>query len=126
PAACANAHDLVAGVRQLEGMEVSVAGYPEKHPDSRSLAEDLDNLKAKVDAGAARIITQFFFDNTHYRRFLGAARTHGIWAPIVAGIVPIHNFKQVAGFAGRCGATMPSWMGARFDGLHRDPPNTHL
>jgi methylenetetrahydrofolate reductase (NADPH) len=126
PGGYANAADLVAGLKQLEGMEVSVAGYPEKHPDSRSLAEDLDNLKAKVDAGAARIITQFFFDNTHYLRFLEAARAHGIWAPIVAGIVPIHNFKQVAGFAGRCGATMPSWLARRFDGLEADPQTTHL
>jgi methylenetetrahydrofolate reductase (NADPH) len=126
PGGYANAADLVAGLKQLDGMEVSVAGYPEKHPDSASLAEDLDNLKAKVDAGAARIITQFFFDNAHYLRFLEAARAHGIWAPIVAGIVPIHNFKQVAGFAGRCGATMPSWLARRFDGLEADPQTTHL
>ena len=87
---------------------------------------DLDNLKAKVDAGASRVITQFFFDNAHYLRFLEAARARGIWAPIVPGIVPIHNFKQVAGFAGRCGATMPSWMARRFDGLDDDPQTTHL
>ena len=97
-----------------------------RHPDSASLAEDLDNLKAKVDAGASRIITQFFFDNAHYLRFLEAARARGIWAPIVPGIVPIHNFKQVAGFAGRCGATMPSWLARRFDGLDADPQTTHL
>ena len=103
-----------------------MAGYPERHPDSPSLAADLDNLKAKVDAGASRIITQFFFDNAHYLRFLEAARAHGIWAPIVPGIVPIHNFKQVAGFAGRCGATMPSWLARRFDGLDDDPQTTHL
>ena len=95
-------------------------------PRVGSLAEDLDNLKAKVDAGASRIITQFFFDNAHYLRFLEAARARGIWAPIVPGIVPIHNFKQVAGFAGRCGATMPSWMARRFDGLDADPQTTHL
>ena len=106
--------------------EVSVAGYPEKHPESPSLAADLDNLKAKVDAGANRIITQFFFDNAHYLRFLEAARARGIWAPIMPGIVPIHNFKQVAGFAGRCGATMPSWLARRFDGLDDDPQTTHL
>ena len=95
-------------------------------PTARSLEADLDNLKAKVDAGATRIITQFFFDNAHYLRFLEAARAHGIWAPIVPGIVPIHNFKQVAGFAGRCGATMPSWLARRFDGLDADPQTTHL
>ena len=126
PGGYANAADLVAGLTQIAGLEVSVAGYPEKHPDSPSLAADLDNLKAKVDAGAARIITQFFFDNAHFLRFLEAARARGIWAPIVPGIVPIHNFKQVAGFAGRCGATMPSWLARRFDGLEADPQTTHL
>jgi methylenetetrahydrofolate reductase (NADPH) len=122
----ANAADLVAGLKRSANFEVSVAGYPERHPESASLAEDLDNLKAKVDAGATRIITQFFFDNAHYLRFLEAARARGIWSPIVAGIVPIHNFRQVAGFAGRCGATMPSWMARRFDGLDADPQTTHL
>src|SRR5256885_5006261 len=126
PGGYANAADLVAGLKRSANFEVSVAGYPERHPESASLAEDLDNLKAKVDAGASRIITQFFFDNAHYLRFLEAARARGIWAPIVPGIVPIHNFKQVAGFAGRCGATMPSWMARRFDGLDADPQTTHL
>ena len=126
PGGYRNAADLVAGLKQSGNFEVSVAGYPERHPESASLAEDLDNLKAKVDAGASRIITQFFFDNAHYLRFLESARARGIWAPIVPGIVPIHNFKQVAGFAGRCGATMPSWMARRFDGLDADPQTTHL
>ncbi len=99
---------------------------PRSIPTAPTLAADLDNLKAKVDAGASRVITQFFFDNAHYLRFLEAARARGIWAPIVPGIVPIHNFKQVAGFAGRCGATMPSWMARRFDGLDDDPQTTHL
>ena len=124
PGGYANAADLVAGLKQIGNFEVSVAGYPEKHPESASLAADLDNLKAKVDAGANRIITQFFFDNAHYLRFLEAARARGIWVPIVPGIVPIHNFKQVAGFAGRCGATMPSWLARRFDGLDDDPQTT--
>jgi methylenetetrahydrofolate reductase (NADPH) len=122
----ANAAELVAGLKAIGNFEVSVAGYPEKHPDSATVSADLDNLKAKVDAGAARVITQFFFDNTHYLRFLEAARARGIWAPVVPGIVPIHNFKQVAGFAGRCGATMPSWLARRFDGLDNDPQTTHL
>ncbi len=122
----ANAAALVAGLKRIANFEVSVAGYPEKHPDSPTVAADLDNLKAKIDAGASRVITQFFFDNAHYLRFLEAARAHGIWAPIVPGIVPIHNFGQVAGFAGRCGATMPSWLARRFDGLDNDPPTTHL
>ena len=126
PGGYANAADLVAGLKRIANFEVSVAGYPEKHPDSPSLQADLDNLRAKVEAGASRIITQFFFDNTHYLRFLEAARAHGIWAPIVAGIVPIHNFRQVAGFAGRCGASIPSWMVRRFEGLDDDVQTTHL
>jgi methylenetetrahydrofolate reductase (NADPH) len=126
PGGYANAAALVMGLKSIGNFELSVAGYPEKHPDSPTLAADLDNLKAKIDAGANRIITQFFFDNAHYLRFLEAARAHGIWAPIIPGIVPIHNFRQVAGFAGRCGATMPSWLARRFDGLDDDPPTTHL
>jgi len=122
----ANAAELVAGLKDVGGFEISVAGYPEQHPESGTIASDLDNLKAKVDAGASRVITQFFFDNAHYLRFLEAARAKGIWAPIVPGIVPIHNFKQVAGFAGRCGATIPSWMARRFDGLDADVQTTHL
>jgi methylenetetrahydrofolate reductase (NADPH) len=126
PGGYANAAELVSGLKQIGGFEISVAGYPEKHPESADVAADLDNLKAKVDAGASRIITQFFFDNAHYLRFLEAARGHGIWVPVVPGIVPIHNFKQVAGFAGRCGASMPSWLARRFDGLDADPQTTHL
>jgi methylenetetrahydrofolate reductase (NADPH) len=126
PGGYANAADLVGGLKRIANFELSVAGYPEKHPDSPTLAADLDNLKAKIDAGANRVITQFFFDNAHYLRFLEAARAHGIWAPIIPGIVPIHNFKQVAGFAARCGATLPSWLARRFDGLDNDPPTTHL
>jgi methylenetetrahydrofolate reductase (NADPH) len=126
PGGYANAAELVAGLKRISNFELSVAGYPEKHPDSPTVAADLDNLKAKVEAGANRIITQFFFDNAHYLRFLEAARSRGIWAPIIPGIVPIHNFRQVAGFAGRCGATMPSWLARHFDGLDNDPPTTHL
>jgi methylenetetrahydrofolate reductase (NADPH) len=86
----------------------------------------VDNLKAKVDAGADRIITQFGFDNTHYLRFLERARAAGIWVPITPGIVPIHNFKQVADFAQRAGASMPSWLARRFEGLENDPATSHL
>ncbi|HWB46075.1 MAG TPA: methylenetetrahydrofolate reductase [NAD(P)H] [Hyphomicrobiaceae bacterium] len=126
PGGYANAAALVQGLKGIGGFEVSVAGYPEKHPDSPSEVADLENLKAKVDAGANRVITQFFFDNAHYLRFLERARARGIWAPIIPGIVPIHNFKQVAGFAARCGAVMPSWLARRFDSLDADPQTTHL
>jgi methylenetetrahydrofolate reductase (NADH) len=126
PGGYANAAELVAGLRRIGNFEVSVAGYPECHPDSPGLAGDLDNLKAKVDAGAARVITQFFFDNSHFLRFLERARSAAIWAPIVPGIAPVHNFKQVAGFAARCGASVPAWLARRFDGLEDDPQTTHL
>ncbi len=122
----ANSAELVAGLKKISDFEISVAGYPEKHPESPSVAADMDNLKAKVDAGADRIITQFGFDNSHYLRFLERARAAGIWVPITPGIVPIHNFKQVAGFAIRAGATMPSWLAHRFEGLEDDPATSHL
>jgi methylenetetrahydrofolate reductase (NADPH) len=121
-----NAADLVAGLKKIANFEVSVAGYPEKHPESASLGTDIDNLKAKVDAGSDRIITQFGFDNAHYLRFLERARAAGIWVPITPGIVPIHNFKQVAAFAARAGASMPSWLARRFDGLEDDAATSHL
>ena len=126
PGGYTNAADLVAGLKRIAPFEVSVAGYPEKHPDSPTAAADMDNLKAKVDAGADRIITQFGFDNAHYLRFLERARAAGIWVPITPGIVPIHNFKQVAAFAARAGASMPSWLARRFDGLENDPATSHL
>lgn len=126
PGGYVNAADLVAGLKKIAPFEVSVAGYPEKHPESPSLEADLDNLKAKVDAGADRIITQFGFDNSHYLRFLERARAAGIWVPITPGIVPIHNFKQVAGFASRAGASVPSWLARDFEGLEEDSTTSHL
>lgn len=120
------AADLVAGIRAIGEFEISVAGYPEMHPESPSLNADLDNLKAKVDAGANRIITQFFFDNDHYLRFIERVRDAGIWCPVVPGIVPIHNFGQVARFAESCGADIPPWLARRFEGLDNDPATTHL
>ncbi len=126
PGGYAGAAELVAGIRDIAEFDISVSGYPEMHPESPSLEADLDNLKAKVEAGASRIITQFFFDNDHYLRFVERVRAHGIWCPIVPGIVPIHNFAQVAKFAGQCGTTMPAWLARRFDGLEDDPATTHL
>ncbi len=122
----AQAQDLVAGIKRIGGFEVSVGGYPEGHPESGSIDADIEFLKAKVDAGADRIITQFFFDNAHYLRFLERVRAKGIWCPVLPGIVPIHNFKQVAGFAGKTGTSMPAWMARRFEGLDDDQPTTHL
>jgi len=121
-----NAAELVEGLKKIGGFEVSVAGYPEKHPESATQQSDIDNLKAKVDAGADRIITQFGFDNAHYLRFLERARAAGIWVPIIPGLVPIHNFRQVAGFAVRAGASVPAWVARRFEGIEDDPATTHL
>jgi methylenetetrahydrofolate reductase (NADPH) len=121
-----NAADLVGGLKRLAKFEISVAAYPEKHPDSPSIEADIDNLKAKIDAGATRAITQFFFDNDLFRAYVDRVRARGITVPIVPGIVPIHNFKQVAGFAARTGATIPDWMARRFDGLDNDPQTSHL
>lgn len=126
PGGYVNAADLVAGLKKIANFEISVGGYPEKHPESPSLTSDIENLKAKVDAGADRIITQFGFDNTHYLRFLERARAAGIWVPITPGVVPIHNFRQVAGFAVRAGAGVPAWLARRFEGLDDDPATTHL
>ncbi|MGF1650964.1 MAG: methylenetetrahydrofolate reductase [NAD(P)H] [Hyphomicrobiaceae bacterium] len=126
PGGYANAAELTAGIRRIANFDVSVGGYPEVHPESGSVEADIDNLKAKVDAGATRIITQFFFDNAHYLRFIERARRAGIDCPILPGIVPIHNFKQVAGFAGKTGASVPGWLAQRFDGLDDDPATTHL
>ncbi|HET6388188.1 methylenetetrahydrofolate reductase [NAD(P)H] [Hyphomicrobium sp.] len=126
PGGYKNAADLVAGLKRIADFEISVAGYPEKHPESPSLEADLENLKAKVDAGADRIITQFGFDNAYFLRFLERARAAGIWVPISPGIVPIHNFKQVAGFATRAGASVPSWLARRFEGLEADSATSQL
>jgi methylenetetrahydrofolate reductase (NADPH) len=117
---------LVAGLKRLADFEISVSAYPEKHPESASFDADLDGLAAKVDAGASRAITQFFFDNSHYWRYLDRVRARGIHIPIVPGIIPIHNFKQVANFAGRCGTDVPSSLAARFEGLEKDAETTRL
>ena len=126
PGGYANAADLTAGIRRIADFEVSVAAYPEKHPESPTVEADLDMLAAKVDAGATRAITQFFFDNAHYWRYLERVRARGISIPIIPGQIPIHNFKQVASFAARCGATFPASLAARFDGLSQDTETAQL
>jgi methylenetetrahydrofolate reductase (NADPH) len=121
-----NARDLTTGIREIGDFEISVAAYPEKHPDSPSVEADIDNLKAKIDAGATRAITQFFFDNDHYFRFVDKVRAAGITVPIVPGIIPIHSFPQVARFAKQCGATIPAAIAERYDGLDDDVDTSHL
>jgi len=120
PEGYAQSSDLVAGIKAIGDFDVSVSAYPEKHPESPSLEFDIDILKRKVDAGAARAITQFFFDNEHYLRFVDRVRDAGIDVPIVPGIVPVQNFRQVKSFAERCGTTVPRRLAERFDGLDDD------
>lgn len=119
-----NAADLVGGIRRIGDFDISVAAYPEKHPQSPDWQTDIDNLKRKLDAGATRAITQMFFSNADYLRYLERARAAGITAPIVPGIQPIHSFKQISNFASRCGASIPGWLAERFAGLDEDP-ETH-
>jgi methylenetetrahydrofolate reductase (NADPH) len=120
PGGYVNAADLVAGIKRVGDFEVSVSAYPEKHPDSPSVDADIDMLKAKVDAGATRAMTQFFFENDRYFRYLERVRARGINIPIVPGILPVQNFKQTKNFAARCGASVPGWLAERFDGLDDD------
>ncbi|MGL4728980.1 MAG: methylenetetrahydrofolate reductase [NAD(P)H] [Bosea sp. (in: a-proteobacteria)] len=118
--------DLVAGIKRIGDFEVTVSGYPEKHPEAASLDADIDALKMKVDAGATRAITQFFFDNDVYFRYLDKVRAAGITIPILPGIVPVLNFKQTAGFAIKTGASVPQWLADRFEGLENDPATRKL
>jgi methylenetetrahydrofolate reductase (NADH) len=120
PGGYRNAADLTAGIKRIAPIEVSVAAYPEKHPESPSVAADIDMLKAKVDAGATRAMTQFFFDNDLYFRYLDRVRAAGIMIPIVPGILPVQNFNQTRAFAARCGASIPTWLADRFAGLDDD------
>ena len=106
--------DLVAGIMARGDFDVSVAAYPEKHPQSPDWDAEIDNLKRKIDAGAQRAITQMFFDNADFYRLCDRAASAGITAPIIPGIQPIHSFKQVSSFAARCGAGIPDWLKARF------------
>jgi methylenetetrahydrofolate reductase (NADPH) len=126
PGGYVNAADLTAGIKKIAPFEISVACYPEKHPESPSVDADIDMLWAKIDAGATRAISQFFFDNEVFFRFLDRVRARGITIPIVPGLIPIHNFHQIAGFATRSGASVPEWLGHRFDGLDQDQETRHL
>jgi methylenetetrahydrofolate reductase (NADPH) len=126
PGGYENGAALVAGIKRLADVEVSVSAYPEGHPDSPTAAADIDMLKAKVDAGAARAITQFFFENDLYFRYLDRVRAAGINVPVVPGILPVQNFKQTKNFAARCGASVPDWLAERFDGLDDDAATRKL
>ncbi|MGH8370918.1 MAG: methylenetetrahydrofolate reductase, partial [Gammaproteobacteria bacterium] len=117
---------LVAGLKRVADFEISVAAHPEVHPDATSPQADLENLKRKQDAGAARGITQFFFDIEAYLRFRDAAVRQGIFMPLVPGILPVTNFRQVEKFAARCGASVPASLARQFEGLDDDPETRRL
>jgi methylenetetrahydrofolate reductase (NADPH) len=126
PGGYAYAAELVEGLRKRHDFEVSVAAYPEVHPEATSPQADLDNLKRKLDAGATRAITQFFFDNWSFLRFVDRARKAGITAPIVPGIMPVTNFTQTAKFAKIAGASVPPAFAKHFEGLENDAETRKL
>jgi methylenetetrahydrofolate reductase (NADPH) len=126
PQGFAHASDLVAGLRSVGAFDISVAAYPEVHPEAPSAGFDIEMLKRKQDAGATRAITQFFFDNSHYLRFRDACAAAGIVMPIVPGILPITRFPQLTRFAARCGASVPTWLEERFQGLEDDAETRKL
>ncbi len=121
-----NAADLVAGLRRIAPFDISVAAYPECHPDSGDEQADVDNLKAKLDAGADRAITQFFFSAEAFFRFRDRAAAAGIFNEIVPGILPVSNVAQTRKFAGMCGAAIPAWMDRLFEGLDDHPAARQL
>jgi methylenetetrahydrofolate reductase (NADPH) len=118
--------DLVEGLSKAGDFDISVAAYPEVHPEATSPLADLDNLKRKLDAGANRAITQFFFDADVYLRFRDLATAAGITAPIVPGILPISNFASLQRFATACGASVPAWLHDQFAGLDDDPETRQM
>jgi methylenetetrahydrofolate reductase (NADPH) len=120
------ASDLVTGLRNVADFDISVAAYPEGHPEAQSAAADMQNLKRKIEAGANRAITQFFFEADIYLRFRDQAVAAGINAPIVPGILPISNFASLLRFAGACGANVPGWLHDKFDGLDEDPETRQM
>jgi methylenetetrahydrofolate reductase (NADH) len=118
--------DLVAGLKKVADFEISVAAYPEVHPAASSPMADLENLKRKLDAGATRAITQYFFDTSTYLRFLDLCLAAGITAPIVPGIMPVSNFAQAIKFSDMCGAGVPTWMARLFEGTEDDPETRRM
>jgi len=126
PGGYAYAADLVAGLKSVADFEVSVAAYPETHPEAQNAERDLDNLRRKVDAGANRAITQYFFDVDLYLRFRDRVAARGIAVPLVPGILPVTNYGQVKKFSASCGATIPAWMEGHFAGLDDDPETRRL
>jgi methylenetetrahydrofolate reductase (NADPH) len=126
PDGYANATELTAGIRAIGDFEVSVGLYPHVHPESPSVDHDIDVLKAKVDAGATRAITQFFYDVEGFLRFMDKVRAAGVTIPVSLGIMPVTNFKGLKKMAGPMGVQLPAWLGNLFDGLDKDPETRRL
>ena len=126
PDGYANATELCAAIGKIAPFDLSVSVYPEKHPESPSLAHDIDVLKAKIDAGATRAISQFFFDIDAYSRFIDQVRAAGITIPILPGIMPVTNFKGLVKMAAACQTTIPTWLANLFDGLDDDAETRRL
>jgi methylenetetrahydrofolate reductase (NADPH) len=126
PHGYAGAAELVAGLKRCAPFEISVAAYPEVHPEARGATADIDNLKRKLDAGADRALTQFFFSPDTFFRFRDRTAAAGITAPIVPGILPVTNFAQTVRFASACGARLPEWMKPVFEGLEQHPETQQL
>ncbi|MEM9878682.1 MAG: methylenetetrahydrofolate reductase [NAD(P)H] [Pseudomonadota bacterium] len=118
--------DLISSIRKTHEFEISVGCYPEKHPEARDMDADIDYLKRKIDAGATQAISQFFFQADMFFRFLDKARAAGITVPILPGILPVTNFKQLKRFAAGCGASVPEWMARLFEGLDEEPETRNL
>ncbi|MCH2037650.1 MAG: methylenetetrahydrofolate reductase [NAD(P)H] [Rickettsiales bacterium] len=120
------ANELVEGIKKIADFEISVAAYPEKHPQAISLDQDIDYLKKKVDVGATRAITQFFLDTDSYLRFIDKTMKAGIEIPVVPGILPITNYQQAVKFSKQCGVSIPEWIQKLFHGLDDDPVKRNL
>ncbi len=126
PRGYASSSDLVSGLKRLHDFEISVGVYPEVHPEAASASADLDAFKAKLDAGASRGISQFFFEPETFFRFRDAAAAAGVDAEIVPGILPVTNFANLQRMAGPCGTTVPAWMSRLFEGLDNKPEARQL
>ncbi|WP_313105978.1 methylenetetrahydrofolate reductase [NAD(P)H], partial [Brevundimonas sp.] len=122
----ANATELSRAINKVGGFDITVGAYPEKHPESPSIDHDIDVLKAKIDAGATRAVTQFFFDIEAFLRFRDRVRAAGVTIPLIPGIMPVSNFKGLSRMSAACGASIPDWLAAHFDGLDDDPETRKL
>ncbi len=126
PDGYANATELAQAIQRIGGFQTTVGAYPEQHPESPSIDHDIDVLKAKIDAGATRALSQFFFDIDAFLRFRDRIRAAGVTIPLIPGIMPVSNFAGLQRMSASCGASVPAWLAAHFDGLDDDPETRKL